>query len=90
MTCEPSDSTNGWDGVILCIAVFLILVILFRGVRSSKECIIYLDNSEGQAPEAISYAEKEEETPPARPMGPMRPQVSAWNPSAGGGGAPYS
>ena len=76
-----SNSDGGVGGVLLCIVIFLIFVMLFRGMRGRQECVIYMtDGEDGQAPAApqvVAYTEKSDkpETKPAA--------VQAWQPGAG-------
>jgi len=85
---SSSKSDGGVGGVLLCIVIFLIFVMLFRGMRGRQECVIYMtDGEDGQAPAApqvVAYTEKSDkpETGPAA--------VPEWQPAAGAGATTYA
>lgn len=75
---QPSGDSNGLGGILICIVIFLILVMLFRGVRGRQECVIYMADADTQgeaAPPVVAYNEKKEtkETPDS---------VEDWQPAA--------
>ena len=82
-----SQSDGGWGGVLLCIVVFLILVMLFRGMRGRQECVIYMTDGSAQPqpqqeqeiPDVV-YTEKDAKTS-------KNTTGEAWQPAGGGGGA---
>ena len=45
---QPSGDSNGLGGILICIVIFLILVMLFRGVRGRQECVIYMADADTQ------------------------------------------
>ena len=57
---------TGW-GILICIVIFLILVMLFRGVRGRQECHLHGGRRQSgeAAPPVVAYNEKKEtkETP---------------------------
>ncbi len=32
---------SDYSGVVLCVAIFLILMLLFRGVQNRRNCVVY-------------------------------------------------
>lgn len=45
-------SANDGSGLVLCLVIFFILMLLFRGVQNRRSCMVY------QAPPPVSYAER--------------------------------
>ena len=79
-----SNSDGGVGGVLLCIVIFLIFVMLFRGVRGRQECVIYMTDGSDQAPPAVAYTEKKDKSETGSAA------VQAWQPAAGAGATTYA
>ena len=81
-TCNaPGGDSSGLGGFVLCLVIFLILVMLFRGVRGRQECVIYTTGSgQDAAPPVVTYAEKQHATAPTRDAAGQ--VVEAWAPGA--------
>lgn len=52
-SAPPQDD---YSGAVLCLVIFLILMLIFRGAQSRKNCIVYLQD-DSPAPPVVSYAE---------------------------------
>ena len=85
-----SNSDGGVGGVLLCIVIFLIFVMLFRGMRGRQECVIYMTDGSAQPqpqqeqeiPDVV-YTEKDAKTS-------KNTTGEAWQPAGGGGAATYA
>jgi hypothetical protein len=45
---------SDYSGVVLCVAIFLILMLLFRGVQNRRNCVVYAQDDDLPA---TSYVE---------------------------------
>ena len=73
---QSSSGSSGVGGVLLCIVIFLIFVMLFRGVRGRQECVIYMTDGSDPAPPAVAYTEKKDKPETGSAA------VQAWQPAA--------
>lgn len=55
----PQDD---YSGAVLCLVIFLMLMLIFRGAQNRRNCVVYLQDDAPGVPE-VSYAE----TPPVEP-----------------------
>lgn len=53
-TPAPQDD---YSGVVLCLVIFLMLMLIFRGTQYRRNCVIYLQDDEEIEVAEVSYAE---------------------------------
>ena len=84
-TCNAyGGDSSGLGGFVLCLVIFLILIMLFRGVRGRQECVIYTTGSgQDAAPQVVAYTEKQHAPAPARDAAGQ--VAEAWAPAGGAG-----
>ena len=55
--CVASAPQDEYSGVVLCIVIFLIFMLLCRGMHHRRHCAVYVD-SDDDVPAAVVYAEQ--------------------------------
>ena len=48
-----ASASNDGSGLVLCLVIFFILMLLFRGVQNRRNCVVYQS-----PPPPVSYAER--------------------------------